>query len=246
MTQTPTPAAAEQGLGEVFPSAPKNHEGAETLFYNDSGDPISRAELIADFKGWLDPFWQRALDYLLTTPAAPAPTSAEQPQDGAGELLPCPWCNNADKLAVRQNAESAPYFVVECDICDCAGPMLATSDEAITAWNKRSTPPPPAVGVTDADYSLADQLVSAANIVSHDGYYEADIDKVAATLAAHRLTHAGPSAAREEVLEALKDAANGFAALNILISTLSGKPSVMAETFEERTRATLAKLESGK
>jgi hypothetical protein len=54
-----------------------------------------------------------------------------------------------------------------------------------------------AVAVTQDDYALAEEVVSAANIVSHDGYYEVDIAHVAEKLARHRLaaearlSHAG-------------------------------------------------------
>lgn len=42
------------------------------------------------------------------------------------------------------------------------------------------------VEVTQADIALAEEVCAAANIVSHDGYYEADIERVAATLGRHR------------------------------------------------------------
>ena len=41
---------------------------------------------------------------------------------------------------------------------------------------------------TVADYELAEQCVSAANVVTCDGYYEVDIEKVAETLAKARTT----------------------------------------------------------
>ncbi len=41
---------------------------------------------------------------------------------------------------------------------------------------------------TVADYELAEQCVSAANVVTCDGYYEVDIEKVAETLAKARAT----------------------------------------------------------
>lgn len=41
--------------------------------------------------------------------------------------------------------------------------------------------------VTQADEVLAEEIASAANIVSHDGYYEIDIAAVAQVLARHRL-----------------------------------------------------------
>ena len=44
------------------------------------------------------------------------------------------------------------------------------------------------VPVTQVDEMLAEEIVSAANIVSYDGYYEIDIDAVSRVLARHRLT----------------------------------------------------------
>ncbi|MBK9005281.1 MAG: hypothetical protein IPM41_15960 [Sphingomonadales bacterium] len=41
---------------------------------------------------------------------------------------------------------------------------------------------------TVADHELAEQCVSAANVVTCDGYYEVDIEKVAETLAKARTT----------------------------------------------------------
>lgn len=41
--------------------------------------------------------------------------------------------------------------------------------------------------VIQADIDLADEVVSAANIVSHDGYYEVDTEAVAKVIARHRL-----------------------------------------------------------
>lgn len=40
--------------------------------------------------------------------------------------------------------------------------------------------------VEQADVNVAEEIVSAANIVSHDGWYEVDTDKVAAIVAKHR------------------------------------------------------------
>lgn len=42
------------------------------------------------------------------------------------------------------------------------------------------------VTVAQADYQAAEEVVDAANIVSHDGYYEADIAKAANVIAAYR------------------------------------------------------------
>lgn len=42
------------------------------------------------------------------------------------------------------------------------------------------------VAVTPEDYALAETVVHASNIVSHDGYYEVDIDRAAQAIARHR------------------------------------------------------------
>ena len=39
------------------------------------------------------------------------------------------------------------------------------------------------VAVTPEDYALAETVVHASNIVSHDGYYEVDIDRAAQAIA---------------------------------------------------------------
>ena len=54
---------------------------------------------------------------------------------------------------------------------------------------------------TVADYELAEQCVSAANVVTCDGYYEVDIEKVAETLAKARTTSL---AAQDGLVEALR------------------------------------------
>ena len=46
--------------------------------------------------------------------------------------------------------------------------------------------------VTPEDYALAETVVCASNIVSHDGYYEVDIDRAAAAIARHRQAHSLP------------------------------------------------------
>jgi hypothetical protein len=60
------------------------------------------------------------------------------------------------------------------------------------------------VTIVQADRDAAEDAVSAANIVSHDGYYEADIDKVAEAFARHR------QASTEDLVEALRQAEADF------------------------------------
>jgi len=57
--------------------------------------------------------------------------------------------------------------------------------------------------VTEADYSAAENAVSAANIVSHDGYYEVDTDKAAQAFARHRLATVAATIARLEAGQAV-------------------------------------------
>ncbi len=54
--------------------------------------------------------------------------------------------------------------------------------------NKAEQPTIAQARYTVADYELAEQCVSAANVVTCDGYYEVDIEKVAETLAKARTT----------------------------------------------------------
>lgn len=76
---------------------------------------------------------------------------------------------------------------------------------------------------TVADYELAEQCVSAANVVTCDGYYEVDIEKVAETLAKARTT----SLAAQEALAGYRAAVSFISAdswdgcsdcINILIA----------------------------
>ena len=46
------------------------------------------------------------------------------------------------------------------------------------------------VEVTSVDVALAELVVSAANIVSHGGYYEVDVYRAAETIARHRASEA--------------------------------------------------------
>lgn len=47
------------------------------------------------------------------------------------------------------------------------------------------------VAVTPEDYALAETVVHASNIVSHDGYYEVDIDRAAQAIARHQSGRTG-------------------------------------------------------
>ena len=75
-------------------------------------------------------------------------------------LLPCPnpWCESAVPLMPFTKRDSSVAVICGCDF---HGPAMASRDEAVTAWNTRTTPPARsyADGVEDAakvadDYAL--------------------------------------------------------------------------------------------
>lgn len=66
---------------------------------------------------------------------------------------------------------------------------------------------------TVADYELAEQCVSAANVVTCDGYYEVDIEKVAETLAKARTTSLAAEDGLVEALAYLESEARRFAGM---------------------------------
>jgi len=75
-------------------------------------------------------------------------------------LLPCPnpWCeSHADGALPNENdiwqhPGFAPAYRVQCSFCLMEGPVKEGEDEAIAAWNTRTTPPARsyADGVEDA------------------------------------------------------------------------------------------------
>lgn len=87
------------------------------------------------------------------------------------------------------------------------------------------------VKVTQDDITLAESVVTVANIVSHDGYYELDIDAVARTLARHR-QHAAGSV--REALEGLMEAAGR---LNVAADG--------ADNLADERKAVLAAMQQG-
>lgn len=54
------------------------------------------------------------------------------------ELLACPWC--PEGVSLTSNGDENHY--VECHGCGAAGPAQDTPEEAITAWNTRTTHKP--------------------------------------------------------------------------------------------------------
>jgi hypothetical protein len=61
-------------------------------------------------------------------------------------LAPCPFCGRTDKDPVADYDNTPcvalhqcipiPRFRVECDGCNCTGPVCSTPEEAVAYWNK--------------------------------------------------------------------------------------------------------------
>ncbi len=94
------------------------------------------------------------------------------------------------------------------DVADVASALKAFLQRRVTATHPTSQPLPDAV--EQSDYDLAEQVVSAANIVTNGGCYEIDIDAVAKTIARHRLS-AMPASSGEvaQVVAWLREQASG-------------------------------------
>lgn len=97
----------------------------------------------------------------------------------------CPFCDCS--WVVIHRPINGAHVSVKCKGCNAHGPGHAgiTDEEAVAAWNKiprlASLSARPAVG-EDVVERIVDAALDAANLVSHDGYYE--IDRDAATRAA--------------------------------------------------------------
>lgn len=66
------------------------------------------------------------------------------------ELLPCPFCGSTTNAPIEEvvhlshtECEEAPFdqWTVQCDNCTATMGYSETADEAIEAWNCRTTPP---------------------------------------------------------------------------------------------------------
>lgn len=82
----------------------------------------------------------------------------------------------------------------------------------------------------------AEEAASAANIVSHDGYYEVDIGKVAEAFARFEADHLPQLQAMREALESLCDGAIDASGTALILSDSSDE----AKAIISRARAALA------
>ena len=83
--------------------------------------------------------------------------------------------------------------------------------------------------VTQADEEWAEEVASAANIVTNGGYYEIDIDAVTLVIARHREAADAASKAREAALvEALHLAASRFQVASV-DAILAGETRLSAD-----------------
>lgn len=66
--------------------------------------------------------------------------------DTSPDLLPCPFCKNAD-LCTEMGSTPSPGDYIMCDGPDGCGAMISRvdtpDDDLIGAWNRRATPPSP-------------------------------------------------------------------------------------------------------
>lgn len=61
------------------------------------------------------------------------------------ELKECPFCGGEAELkqhksAIDKNDRPIGGWFVDCEECDCGTPWHNTESQAITAWNRRTTP----------------------------------------------------------------------------------------------------------
>ena len=92
----------------------------------------------------------------------------------------------------------------------------------------------------------ADDLVEWLNAIDEESMYErpattkATIDQAAARIQSDAARIAALEARVKVLEEVVREAANGLEAANTLILALSGKRSIMVETFQERLAASAA------
>lgn len=70
----------------------------------------------------------------------------------AGELLLCP-CGKPSNLLNKKRLSGAPYYSVECSVCQITTRFMDTPEEAVTVWNKRTSPQPTDIEQTAKDIS---------------------------------------------------------------------------------------------
>lgn len=119
------------------------------------------------------------------------------------------WNTRASRPPVAGDGGEALEHLTNVLFAD-PGPKLAAAHKAARLWwnaqDGLEAPPPPIpepAEVTEEDEALACEIADAANIVSHDGYYEIDTDAVAAVLAKHRLKFS--TARRDEVFRQIAE-----------------------------------------
>lgn len=83
---------------------------------------------------------------------------------GAPSPAPCPWCGNADLVAVfdEDMPGDTPLYSAECQGCGAVGPPCGTLREAAERWNERPAPAgPPANPLIDARSTLTLENIGA-------------------------------------------------------------------------------------
>ena len=63
------------------------------------------------------------------------------------QFEPCPLCGKENIGLIHRNGDIA----VMCNWCGCTSGFMATSEEAVQRWNKRTTPIPKAVRQSKAN-----------------------------------------------------------------------------------------------
>lgn len=90
-----------------------------------------------------------------------------------GPLLPCPFCGAGAEHIERSNPMSKWRHSVDCNTCGASGPVEATKEQAIAAWNQRTERP---VGLDrikydDAACETVQRLLEQGKAyIDNDGY----------------------------------------------------------------------------
>lgn len=54
-------------------------------------------------------------------------------------LLPCPFCGSVDLSGVESGTETKRIYFVECNVCNCIGPVVENKNQARVLWDTRRT-----------------------------------------------------------------------------------------------------------